>query len=204
MALIKCPECGRDVSTAADACPHCGYPIAKMRIKETKNELHAETIEEKQNDKIVIAKRGDSGSALSISAICLVIGLGLIIAFSVLMFTVPSARSAFIAGIILGCLAIVLPCIDIVRFVKNWKNPNHCVLFDSKSKKFHLFTINGKEIIIDAADYVEVKDNFATSNLLYFTYRDSNNGLKKVNLGYCANRNQIRANIDRVLKSNFE
>ena len=27
MALIKCPECGKDVSTKAKACPHCGYPI---------------------------------------------------------------------------------------------------------------------------------------------------------------------------------
>ena len=27
MALIKCPECGKDVSTSASACPHCGYPI---------------------------------------------------------------------------------------------------------------------------------------------------------------------------------
>lgn len=29
MALIKCPECGKEVSTAAEACPHCGYPIKK-------------------------------------------------------------------------------------------------------------------------------------------------------------------------------
>jgi uncharacterized membrane protein YdbT with pleckstrin-like domain len=28
MSLIKCPECGKEVSTAAAACPSCGYPIA--------------------------------------------------------------------------------------------------------------------------------------------------------------------------------
>ena len=27
MALIKCPECGRDVSSTAKACPNCGAPI---------------------------------------------------------------------------------------------------------------------------------------------------------------------------------
>lgn len=27
MALIECPECGRDVSDQAAACPHCGYPL---------------------------------------------------------------------------------------------------------------------------------------------------------------------------------
>lgn len=27
MALIKCPECGRDISDKAQSCPTCGYPI---------------------------------------------------------------------------------------------------------------------------------------------------------------------------------
>lgn len=28
MALMACPECGRQVSTEAKACPGCGYPLA--------------------------------------------------------------------------------------------------------------------------------------------------------------------------------
>src|SRR3989338_10765011 len=27
MALIQCPDCGRDVSTLATACPNCGRPV---------------------------------------------------------------------------------------------------------------------------------------------------------------------------------
>ena len=27
MALIKCRECGKDVSDSATACPNCGYPL---------------------------------------------------------------------------------------------------------------------------------------------------------------------------------
>lgn len=27
MALIKCPSCGKDVSSNAKACPNCGEPI---------------------------------------------------------------------------------------------------------------------------------------------------------------------------------
>ncbi len=27
MSLIECPECGREVSDAARACPHCGFPF---------------------------------------------------------------------------------------------------------------------------------------------------------------------------------
>jgi len=29
MALTKCSECGKDVSSAADSCPNCGNPICK-------------------------------------------------------------------------------------------------------------------------------------------------------------------------------
>ena len=29
MALITCPECGKDVSTQAKACPACGFPLAE-------------------------------------------------------------------------------------------------------------------------------------------------------------------------------
>jgi hypothetical protein len=27
MPLVNCPECGRQVSTAAEACPQCGHPM---------------------------------------------------------------------------------------------------------------------------------------------------------------------------------
>lgn len=30
MALIKCPECGQEVSDKAAACPRCAYPIAQF------------------------------------------------------------------------------------------------------------------------------------------------------------------------------
>lgn len=30
MALMKCPECGREVSTSALSCPGCGYPLQSM------------------------------------------------------------------------------------------------------------------------------------------------------------------------------
>lgn len=39
MALIKCPECGKEISDRAVSCPHCGYPIKNLsREKESVNE----------------------------------------------------------------------------------------------------------------------------------------------------------------------
>lgn len=35
MALIKCPECGKEVSSAAESCPNCGHPISGEKKTET-------------------------------------------------------------------------------------------------------------------------------------------------------------------------
>lgn len=33
MALIKCPECGNEVSSSAKSCPRCGFPISQIQNK---------------------------------------------------------------------------------------------------------------------------------------------------------------------------
>lgn len=38
MALIKCPECGKDVSDRANSCPHCGYPFTTIHKEVKKRE----------------------------------------------------------------------------------------------------------------------------------------------------------------------
>lgn len=37
MALINCPECGKEVSDTAPVCIHCGYVINKSQTKEVRN-----------------------------------------------------------------------------------------------------------------------------------------------------------------------
>ena len=38
MALIKCPECGKEISDKASRCPHCGLPQAYFASVIEKNE----------------------------------------------------------------------------------------------------------------------------------------------------------------------
>ena len=40
MALIKCVECGNDVSSYATACPHCGCPVQKSNSKNGNDRLY--------------------------------------------------------------------------------------------------------------------------------------------------------------------
>lgn len=52
MALIKCPECGHEVSSEAKNCPNCGYPIAeKIDLDKTQGE----TVK-KENEEDLIAE----------------------------------------------------------------------------------------------------------------------------------------------------
>lgn len=34
MALIRCPECGKEISDKAESCPNCGFPILKHAEKQ--------------------------------------------------------------------------------------------------------------------------------------------------------------------------
>lgn len=39
MALVKCPECEKVVSTQAKICPYCGYPLKTHKLDELKQKL---------------------------------------------------------------------------------------------------------------------------------------------------------------------
>ena len=32
MALIKCPECGKEISDKSKQCIHCGYPLNEVSV----------------------------------------------------------------------------------------------------------------------------------------------------------------------------
>lgn len=55
MALIKCPECGNEVSDKAIACIHCGYPLADMIKSELVEEskIHVTINKTEINEQII-------------------------------------------------------------------------------------------------------------------------------------------------------
>lgn len=87
--LIKCPECGREVSNEAIACPFCGYPIKKNTESDQPKQFEKYTEEEIRQ----FAK--DAKDYASAANACIAIGL--------LMF---------LGGIIAIVLALVLNDIE--------------------------------------------------------------------------------------------
>lgn len=62
MAIIKCPECGKEISDQAEKCPECGYPIKKQ--------LNSKQLNVKTNKKMVPIITG--------AIICLVVIVGVL------------------------------------------------------------------------------------------------------------------------------
>ena len=62
MALIKCPECGKEISDKSPACIHCGFPLELLKSN-SGSEID-EAIVEKAADKDVedgtLCEKGDS------------------------------------------------------------------------------------------------------------------------------------------------
>lgn len=85
MALIKCPECGKEISDKAGECPNCGYPLEDMRVEKEEvaegisveavdNDISKEVVEEKNvKEKKSIPKKVIIGIIGGVTAIVLII-----------------------------------------------------------------------------------------------------------------------------------
>ena len=109
--LIKCSDCGKEVSIRASACPHCGSPVdlkyqkaeVKKRIKQEEKVLSEE--EEQLEKKIAkLKKETEDASNNQLGGGCLVYVL-IIISFAITFyFLLPSDSSAGWAGALLGLI----------------------------------------------------------------------------------------------------
>lgn len=51
MALMKCPECGKEVSDQSETCIHCGYPL-KKESEEAENISTEEKVDSLAEEKV--------------------------------------------------------------------------------------------------------------------------------------------------------
>lgn len=77
MALIRCPECGKEISSNASKCIYCGYPLRAKNIKTKIGECSKDAIQLSNTvtDKILSTKNLDKIMILSASAILVIIML---------------------------------------------------------------------------------------------------------------------------------
>ena len=76
MALIHCPECGREISDQAAACPGCGFPLSPVEPDETQRRL----AEAKARDRAFLKR---AGAALLLTVL-VILGLIVLMAHGIL------------------------------------------------------------------------------------------------------------------------
>ncbi len=85
MALIKCPECGRDVSDKADDCIHCGFPLTQTIGHSTEHSNYG------QNQQAMVQNK----SAKHFGAILIVI---IVVAIIIFAFALQNSGSTKLNG----------------------------------------------------------------------------------------------------------
>lgn len=78
MALITCPECGKEISDQASACPNCGAPVAKKFCQHCGEQIDRDCVicpkcgkqvqDLKQPDNIIINNSASSSASSSAQA----------------------------------------------------------------------------------------------------------------------------------------
>ena len=120
MALIKCPECGREISDTVIACPHCGF-----RIQKETDFLGREITKKDDEDIIVVVKR-DRNQGTGASGACIILGI-------------------FLLPILIG-LGLLFAGIQIFGWInKNNGISKELVYFDKKNNEFIVYDLKGSK-----------------------------------------------------------
>ena len=49
MAIINCPECGKEISDKSETCIYCGYPLKETKSEETPKDETSEKVSIRNN-----------------------------------------------------------------------------------------------------------------------------------------------------------
>ncbi len=84
MAMINCPECGKEISDKAATCPHCGTPVQRKFCKHCGAKIDKDCVvcpncgkqvEELNNQNIIINNSSSASAAASASATVSIVNL---------------------------------------------------------------------------------------------------------------------------------
>ena len=114
MAIMKCPECGNEVSSSADFCPHCGY-----KLKTNDNVTHVQ-IDNKVSKIYERNQRHRWIGEIVASVICIILG---IVMFCLCGLKVAQEiQSIKITFIICGLIALIGGIIGAIYYSYRLKN----------------------------------------------------------------------------------
>ncbi len=179
MALIRCPECGKEISSTCAYCFHCGYRLKEGSPKK----------------KEAIAYRSGTPGWLVFFCVLDFFLSFLFLGAGILMMVYFSIEPSFYIFPVLGILFFVLafflflaPIIAFVRIGQNSDLQDPCIAYDGEADTLILSSLKGKKIVISPRQYLDLSCGFFTDFFLIVYYLDSKGRKKKTRLGFTSNR----------------
>ncbi len=163
MALIKCQECGKEVSSKAFACPNCGFPINKQN-----NQL-SDIDKNSSRDLYVLVPRMTYSIAPSIVFIVL---------------------GALLSWALIGIVFIVLGICSICELNQNNKNPYCCAYYDASTQEIIIVSYNGLKYRVKPSDIIDNSHPFGDADM-YVKIR-INNKYQRINCGVCLREESVQ------------
>ena len=196
MALIRCPECGKQISSKAKACPHCGFPLDDV-IKPNEEELVIEPLLERKKSSIVVS-------------IFLFLFLEVIFAggfvFCVLMSVLnhevfQSLDGLFIVLMLLfGAASLIAIAGLVVTIIDRAKNNNRLdkdlIKYDKEQKLLIFYSFKDIELKIDPSKVLHLDGN--SKVFLYYIDDNKKKKTKMLTLGY-AHKDDIQRARNQIL-----
>ena len=130
MALIKCPECKKEISNKATACPHCGCPIVAKLPKKMKS-LHSLSRDE-QNAIITYRKQTCQFWTPYRIVLVIILSINLISCF-LMIFVLDSALVNTIFWITI-CIEFIFGLLG-YKENKEWYSKNQKMLYEKRILK---------------------------------------------------------------------
>lgn len=121
MALIKCAECGKEISDRAESCPNCGCPVGESVAEEVGNDYEESEYEEEEESEEYVEDEKQSG--LGVASFILAI---IVLAFALCQYQFASIGIISVAlrlriyRNILSIIAFILGTVGM--FVKDRKH----------------------------------------------------------------------------------
>lgn len=165
MALVKCPECGREISSVAKFCPHCGFPMENKEVTvadENLVSLYSFTLQK---------SCGNLVGLFIIVELLIAILMGL----SFIGFYVYVIYGAAFFCTILEVSAVVGMISDIVKYKKLNSLIGKELKYDSTKKALIFEDINHANYVIPLDKVIQIDGPFT----MVITYIDSFSKAKK-------------------------
>lgn len=217
--LIKCPECGKDVSSTCHYCIHCGYDLSSLPHIDNPLPDASPTLPIAEDERPIFDKdqltvlgcRGPAGGGLkTLTIIGFILSIGFIAFFGSVTFYFAAQCFkyndwsnlilAFLFSHFLG-FGVYLMIEAIIcwhRMYLNGINKKPLIYQKAGDESLILVALNGAEFQVKPSSLMDVRRGLTSDFLVVARFFDVNGNIRKVYLGWTTNFFEVTQNIGKI------